>query len=135
MTVLTLDISDLEAAGLPRKQIMPGETLFLEDDAGDCMYIVICGMVNIVTFGRELEDVGPGGVIGEVALIDDGLRSASAIAAEQTEVLIIDRNAFRKLVRKEPQFALDVMRIMAGRVRQSTPEGKKLSPNWSSSDQ
>ena len=135
MTVLTLDISDLEAAGLPRKQIMPGETLFLEDDAGDCMYIVIRGMVNIVTFGRELEDVGPGGVIGEIALIDDGLRSASAIAAEQTDVLIIDRNAFRKLVRKEPQFALDVMRIMAGRVRQSTPEGKKLSPNWSSSDQ
>ena len=131
MTPLTLDISYFKAAGLPRKHVTPGETLFLEDDAGDCMYIVLSGTINIVTFGRELEDVGPGGVIGEIALIDDGLRSASAIAAEQSEVLVVDRDAFRELVRDKPQFALDVMRIMAGRVRQSTPEGKKLSPNWS----
>lgn len=131
MTTPVIDIATLEIDDLPRKKFDPGETLFLEDDRGDCMYLVVSGKVNIVTFGRELEDIGPGGAIGEIALIDDGLRSASAMAAEATEVVVVDRDAFCTLVRKEPQFALDVMRIMAGRVRQSTPEGKQLSPNWS----
>ena len=95
------------------------------------MYIVLRGTINIVRFGYKLEDVGPGGAIGDIALIDDGLRSASAIAAEQSEVLVACRDAFRELVRDKPQFALDVMSNRAGRVLQSTPEGKKLSPNWS----
>ena len=131
MTAPSLDVSNLATDDLPRQRFDPGETLFLEDDAGDSMFIVVSGSVNIVTFGRELEDGGPGGIIGEIALIDDGRRSASAMAAEDTEVLVVDRAAFRALVRKEPQFALDVMRIMAGRVRQATPDGKQLSPNWS----
>lgn len=133
MVAPSIDIASLNSDGLSRKQFEPGETLFLEDDSGDCMYVVVSGKVNVVTFGRELEDVGPGGIIGEIALIDDGLRSASAMAAETTEVLFVDREAFRTLVSKQPQFALDVMKILAGRVRQATPEGKQLSPNWSDS--
>lgn len=130
MTAPPLDLTNLSIDDLATVRFEPGETLFLEDDTGDCMYIVIAGKVNIVTYGRELEDVGPGGIIGEIALIDDGLRSASAMAAETTDVVVVDREAFRSLVQRQPQFALDVMRIMAGRVRQATPEGKQLSPNW-----
>ena len=132
MTAPPIDITLLPIDDLPREQFEAGETLFFEDDSGDCMYIIVSGNVNIVTFGRELEDVGPGGIVGEIALIDDGNRSASAMAGEATEVVKVDRDAFRALVRQEPQFALDVMRIMAGRVRQATPEGKQLSPNWTS---
>ena len=70
MTAPPIDITLLPIDDLPRLQFEAGETLFFEDDSGDCMYIIVSGNVNIVTFGRELEDVGPGGIVGEIALID-----------------------------------------------------------------
>ncbi len=64
-----------------------------------------------------LESVGPGGIFGEMALIDGGPRSAAALAAEATEVAVIDKAAFHALVREEPAFALAIMRLLAERVR------------------
>ena len=113
------DISFLEAADLPLMHFDAGEKIFLEDDLGDYLFVVRSGLVNIVTYGRVLEDVGPGGVFGEIALVDDGPRSASAMAAVATEVLAIDRAAFLDLVRTQPQFALTVMQALAGRARRS----------------
>jgi len=57
-------------------------------------------------------------VFGEMALIDGSPRSATAIAAEASEVAPIDQAAFTHLVRHDPEFALRVMRILAGRIRQ-----------------
>ena len=114
------DLSFLEATDLPVKRFDAGEKIFLEDDRGDFLFVVRSGLVNIVTYGKVLEDVGPGGVFGEIALVDDGPRSASAMAAVDTEVLVIDREAFLDLVRTRPQFALTVMQALAGRVRRMT---------------
>ncbi len=107
---------------IPAEGFDAGEKIFLEDDRGDCLYVVRSGLINIVTFGRALENVGPGGIFGEIALVDDGPRSASAMAAVDTEVFSVDRDAFLKLVRAEPAFALDVMRTLATRVRRATEQ-------------
>jgi len=93
------------------------EKIFLEDDAGGCMYVVRSGKVDVITFGSVLETVGPGGMFGEMALIDDGPRSAAALACEATEVATIDKAMFVQLVREEPEFALRVMRLLTERIR------------------
>ncbi len=64
-----------------------------------------------------LESVGPGGMFGEMALIDGGPRAAAALAAEATEVAVVDKATFHALVREEPDFALGVMRLLAERIR------------------
>jgi CRP-like cAMP-binding protein len=56
-------------------------------------------------------------MFGEMALLDGGPRSAAALAAEATEVAVVDKETFHTLVREEPAFALAVMRLLAGRIR------------------
>lgn len=103
--------------GLPVKRFDAGEKIFLEDDAGAHMYLVLRGKVSILTYGSVLENAGPQTTFGEMALIEDAPRSASALAIEPTEVAVIDKRAFLELVRLEPSFSLYVMRLLAARLR------------------
>lgn len=100
-----------------RRVLEAGEPLFFEHEPGDEMYVVLSGRIDVVTYGKELEQVGAGGVLGEMALIDEGPRSAAAIAAERSEVAVIPHALFLTLVRAEPGFALCVMRVLAARLR------------------
>lgn len=119
MPAATFDLTCLSDRGLPEARFDAGETVFLEDDTGQCMYVVRAGTISIIDYGKVLENIGPGGMFGEMALIDDGCRSASALALEPTDVIRIDRDAFLHLVRDEPRFALAVMRTLADRLRQT----------------
>lgn len=111
------DFGCLTRAGVPIQHFDAGERIFLEDNTGDCMYVVRSGRVDAITFGRALESIGPGGVFGEMALIDSGPRSAAALAASETDVAVIDKETFLALVREEPKFALHIMRVLAKRIR------------------
>ncbi len=117
MTEATFDFDVLIASGIPMKTLEAGEKVFLQDEPGTHMYIVRSGQVNIITFGTVLENVGPNGIFGEMALIDDAPRSAAAIAAEPTQVAQIDKQAFLQMVADEPQIALHVMSLLATRIR------------------
>jgi CRP-like cAMP-binding protein len=117
MTQDAIDLGCLDRRNVPLRRLEAGERVFLEDDAGDCMFVVRSGKVDVITFGNVLESVGPGGVFGEMALIDGGPRSAAALAAEATEVAVIDKAIFETLVREEPTFALAIMRLLVGRIR------------------
>ncbi len=117
MTEAPFDFSCLTRRGVPIQHFDAGEKIFLEDDSGGCMYVVCSGKVDVITFGSVLETVGPGGMFGEMALIDDGPRSAAALASEATEAAAIDKAMFVQLVREEPEFALRVMRLLTERIR------------------
>ncbi len=117
MTEAPFDFSCLTRRGVPIQHFDAGEKIFLEDDSGGCMYVVQSGKVDVITFGSVLETVGPGGMFGEMALIDDGPRSAAALANEATEAAAIDKAMFVQLVREEPEFALRVMRLLTERIR------------------
>jgi CRP-like cAMP-binding protein len=117
-----LDFSILDEIGAPYRHLEAGEKIFLEDDAADAMYMVRSGRVDVITYGTVLENVRPGGIFGEMALIDDGVRSVAAIATEPTEVVIIDKPAFLAIIRNEPQFALRVMSLLANRLRRTTKQ-------------
>lgn len=111
------DFDFLERFKIPLKRFSAGEKIFLEEDPGDYMYLVVEGKVSIVTYGTVLENVDLHGIFGELALIDNAPRSAAAMAAEATEVALIDRDTFLELVRHNPTFSLYVMRQLAARIR------------------
>jgi len=82
-----------------------------------CMYVIRRGRVAIRLGSLTLETVEEGGLIGEMALVDDCERSASAVALVDCDLVPIDEKRFLFLVRETPFFALEVMRTMARRLR------------------
>lgn len=94
-----------------------GELIFKRNEPGDVMYLVTKGEVEILIHDKVVENVAPGGVIGEMALLDMGPRSATATAKTDCLLLSIDRERFQFQVGKSPNFALQVMRVMAERLR------------------
>jgi CRP-like cAMP-binding protein len=95
-----------------------GETIFEAGKPGACMYVVRTGRVDIRVGGETVESVEPGGIIGEMSLLDAEPRSASAIAATDCEVVSVDQKRFLFMVQQTPFFALEVMRTMAARLRE-----------------
>lgn len=94
-----------------------GQTIFSMGDPGDVMYAVQEGEVEIY-FNQHLIDThGPGGIFGEMALIDAGPRSATAIARSDCKVVPITPQRFEFLVQQTPRFAVNVMKVMAERLR------------------
>jgi CRP/FNR family cyclic AMP-dependent transcriptional regulator len=94
-----------------------GATIFQEGDRGTVMFGVISGAVDIFTGNVILEVVGPGMVFGEMALIDEDVRSASASARTDCRLVQIDLAAFERLVANNPEFARLLMKVMARRLR------------------
>lgn len=99
------------------KQARAGETIFVEGDEGRLMFVVLEGQVRLSVTGRTVEKVGKGGVFGEMALIDDAPRSATATAVTDCTLVPVTAPRFRSLVKESPDFALDIMRLMAARLR------------------
>src|SRR5262249_46466250 len=96
-----------------------GDVLFSQGDEADVMYAVLEGAVDIVFDGRVIETIEPGGVIGELALVDDSPRSAGAVASQPSRLARIDRREFTFLVHEHPTFAVQVMAVMAERLRRA----------------
>ncbi|MGE0825737.1 MAG: cyclic nucleotide-binding domain-containing protein [Candidatus Binatia bacterium] len=94
-----------------------GQTIFQEGDPGEVMYVVIEGEVDILVGDQVLASLGPGGILGEMALIDKQARSATAVAKTDCKLTPVDERRFRFLIQQTPNFALSVMRVMAGRLR------------------
>lgn len=100
-----------------------GEVFFEAGDPGDVMYVVLDGEVDLVIGGRRVETVRPGGVFGELALIDDAPRSGLARARTSGRVVPVDRDQFEFLIHEHPSFAVEVMSIMAARLRRREQPG------------
>jgi len=98
--------------------VRPGEFLFREGDEGGALYIVEKGNLRIMSGSVVYETVAAGGIVGEMALIDeDAPRSASVIAVSHAHLWEIDSDKFRSMVASDPNFAITVMRTMARRLR------------------
>ena len=106
------------------RSFAPGQTIFQEGEPGDNLYIVAEGQVDVVAGGQLIETVGPGGILGEMALIDDKPRSARAVARTDCVLTPITRQHFLTLVQRTPLFALQVMRVMAERLRRANTRSR-----------
>lgn len=103
-----------------------GTRIFEEGQPGDYMYAVVEGEVEIVSGGKVIETTGAGGIVGELALLDRSKRSATAIARTECRLVPVDEKRFQYMIQQTPFFALQVMRIMAERLRRwtDTPPGR-----------
>lgn len=94
-----------------------GQAFFKVGEPGEAMYVVVEGEVDLTLRGKHLETVSPGGIFGEMALIDHKPRSADATAKTAGRIAVIDQKRFLFLLRNSPFFAIEVMSIMADRLR------------------
>jgi len=94
-----------------------GQPIFTEGQPGDVMYIVKEGQVDLSIHGKVVETLGPGGILGEMALIDRKPRSATAVARTDCKLVSINEGRFQFLVQQTPYFAIEVMRVLAHRLR------------------
>jgi CRP-like cAMP-binding protein len=94
-----------------------GHIIFEEGESGDVAYVIQEGEVEISVSGKVFETVGVGGLIGEMALLDTTPRSATAVATADCKMVGLDQKKFLYHVRLTPFFAIQVMRLMAERLR------------------
>jgi CRP-like cAMP-binding protein len=100
----------------------PREELFHKGDDGAQVYVVVRGKLKVLTTSAAGDDVvfnlhGPGEVIGEVALLAGLPRTASVVALEASELLVVDRRDFMACVRREPELAVKLLAVMAERLK------------------
>jgi len=94
-----------------------GTIIMKEGQIGVYMYVVKSGRVAIAIGSNIVEAVGPGGAFGEMAVIDQSPRTARAGAVEDCVLLAIDRPSLMEAVRKEPAFAMAMLKGIAERLR------------------
>ena len=96
----------------------PRETIiFKEGQTGNFMYLVKSGRVAIAVGSNIVEVIGSGGTFGEMAVVDQSPRTARAGALEESELVSIDRDALMALIKKQPAFAMALLRGIADRLR------------------
>jgi len=91
--------------------------LFTEGSAGALAHVVPDGRVGVSIQGKVVERVGPGGIFGEMALVDQSVRAASAVAETDVTLIAINRTVFVNLVKANPEFGAALLGAVAERVR------------------
>ena len=112
------------AALMTAVRVPAGRTMFREDDPGGVLFVVTRGRIELSTVDDGGDKVvlhvaEPGEYVGEMSLLDGGLRSSTAVALEEVEAYSLDRAPFLDLLRRRSDAALDVMTALARRVRQT----------------
>ena len=102
-----------------------GEAVFTQNEPGEYLFGVISGSIRVTTQapdGRELalNTMLPGDIIGEIAVLDGGTRTASGHALEETVAFLIPREPFIALISREPTIALHMIKLLCQRVRRSS---------------
>ena len=97
--------------------VQAGVPLFTEGELGKNMFVLMEGSAAVLVAGQVIEVARPGALLGEMAVVDSSVRSATVIASSNCRMLSINSAQFDLLVRESPQFARHVMIVMAGRLR------------------
>jgi len=128
---------------LERKTYQPGDKLFKEGDEGNQAFVIEEGEIHIVKATGEKEillaTVGKGGIVGEMALIDESPRMATARAAKGGRAIVISRQMFEAKMAKADPFIRGLLNILADHVRkiskaktvvQDTPASGPADAEW-----
>jgi CRP-like cAMP-binding protein len=108
------------------------DTVIAREQDSHEVHFVVWGRVRVLDYaasGREVafDDIGPGGVVGELAAIDGGTRSASVIAVQRTLTAALDRRSFLHVLADHPEAGLATMRRLTRMVRQASERIMDLS--------
>jgi len=117
---------DALAAALRLRRFRKGETVFHQGDPGDALFIVASGSVKVVLPSDEGAEpaivavLGPGEFFGELAILDGAPHSATIVAIEPTETLVLHRDAFLALIDSEPDLRRALLASLATEIRRLT---------------
>lgn len=107
-----------------------GETIVREGDIGDCMYVIQAGVVEVTVErdGQEtvLRRLQAGEVIGEMALLDRKVRSATVRAVGEARLVTVDRTTLLRRIHEDPSLAFNLVESMSRRIRQLSDEVQAL---------
>ncbi len=117
MADLEIDFGLLTGNGIATRSAKAGEIIFKEGDEADQLFAIKSGEIAIQLGNRTLAELSANSIFGEMALIDDAPRSATAVAKTDVELVPISEKQFLFLVSQTPFFALKVMRVLARRLR------------------
>jgi CRP-like cAMP-binding protein len=117
MTEAPVDFRLLAGAGVEAREYKAGDVIFREGDSANELFIIQSGEVEIRLGNRLLEKLPQFSIFGEMALIDSAPRSASAVAATDVKLVPVGEKQLLFLISNTPHFALNVMRVMARRLR------------------
>lgn len=108
------------------RRVRAGARIFDEGTRGDELFILLSGTVRISKGGVTLAELGPGGHFGEMAMVDKSPRSASAAAADDVKLLVIQRRQFYDIMRRDPVMSVKLMwsfiQVLSTRLRLTNRE-------------
>ena len=109
-----------------RQTYRQGEVLFRQGEPGDAAYVILQGTANVLaeTANGEIKiaDLSENTVVGEISIICNVARTATVRAESQVEVLRISKDHFMRLLTDFPDVALEIVRVLASRLSQTTME-------------
>jgi CRP-like cAMP-binding protein len=114
---LKFDFKILDRPDMPLRTVRVGENIVVEGSPGTEMFLLRKGRAEVYLKGAKIDELDAGDIFGEMALIDQSPRGATVTASEDCEVIPIDERLFIVLVQRSPYFGIEVMRILAGRLR------------------
>jgi CRP/FNR family transcriptional regulator/CRP/FNR family cyclic AMP-dependent transcriptional regulator len=110
------------------QQFPPGAHIISAGTPGIAAYILLDGRCEVSTGrGKPRREIGPGAIIGELALLDGAPRSATVVARTKVRALCLGRRGFLKLLRSEPAVALAIIAALGQRLREL--ESEPASPS------
>jgi CRP/FNR family cyclic AMP-dependent transcriptional regulator len=100
-------------------RIPKGAEIVTEGQTGHEFYLILNGTATVRRNGRKVASLGPGSYFGEMALLDRGPRSASIVAEEDSELLVIGQREFMSVLDQVPAVAHKLLINMAARLREA----------------
>lgn len=111
-----MDLIEVFKDSMDLVEVPAGTVIFSEGVAGNKMYVIMKGSVQISLHKKILADAGPGEIVGEMALINSEIRSATATTQTDCLMVPIDQSTFDSLMQHVPDFSLHVMNVLAARL-------------------
>jgi CRP/FNR family cyclic AMP-dependent transcriptional regulator len=115
--ITSVDFGILAGAGAPTRSYKAGDVIFREGEPAQELYIVKSGKIEVRLGNRVLDTLPELSIFGEMALVDHSPRSATVVAATDSTIVPVGEKQFLFLVSRTPHFALNVMRVLAQRLR------------------
>jgi CRP/FNR family transcriptional regulator, cyclic AMP receptor protein len=109
--------SVLTGNNIDAQSFKAGSVIFREGDEARDLFVIKSGQVRIQIGNRTVTELAADSIFGEMALIDNEPRSATAVAVTDVELVAVSEKQFLFLVSQTPYFALKVMRVLAQRLR------------------
>jgi CRP-like cAMP-binding protein len=104
----------------------PGQPIVLQGQVGNGLYIIVAGTARVVRGSTELARLGPGDFFGELAVIDQKPRTASAYAVEATTCLTLASWDLLEVLERDPKLTLNLLRELVARVRRADEDAERL---------